>query len=166
LPPVKNEVRNYLRSIGREDAWTAMQGVVYGQRMVEARAFPGVVDFMRAMKEAGVPLYISSHRTKHPIVGEQYDLHAAARDWVRVHGVGDIIPPECIFFEVSKEEKRERIRAIGPTHFIDDLPEFLTMPGFPEDVNRILFNPQNLTKVPEGILSLASWDEIRKHLAP
>ena len=47
LPANKGGVRDYLRQIGREDDWTAMQGTVYGARMLEASAFPGVLDFFR-----------------------------------------------------------------------------------------------------------------------
>ena len=33
LPPRKNDVRDFLRSQGREDDWTMLQGYVYGPRM-------------------------------------------------------------------------------------------------------------------------------------
>src|SRR5881392_3621645 len=38
----KGAVRDYLRSIGREDDWTEMQGVGYGPRISDAEPFPGV----------------------------------------------------------------------------------------------------------------------------
>jgi len=40
LPENKGAVRDYLRTAGMEDRWTAMQGDVYGKRMNEACAFP------------------------------------------------------------------------------------------------------------------------------
>lgn len=162
IPASKTEVRNYLRKIGREDAWTAMQGVVYGKRMSEAKAFPGVVDFIRACHRASIPLFIASHRTKFPIVGEQFDLHAAAREWLRLQGIPDFIPGETIHFELTKDAKLERIKSLGPTHFIDDLPEFLTMPGFPP-AQRILFDPLGASVAEEGILPMTSWPAIQKY---
>lgn len=165
MPASKTEVRNYLRKVGREDAWTAMQGVVYGQRMTEACAFPGVVEFFRACKQMGIPTSIISHRTQHPIVGEKYDLHAAARKWLDLNGVTELVLPENIHFELTREAKRERVKAVQPTHFIDDLPEFLEMPGFPAEVRRILFDPLKTSHAGEGIESMTSWQAIREHLA-
>ena len=163
IPVSKTEVRNYLRKAGKEDLWTAMQGVVYGKRMTEAKAFPGVLDFMRACHRANIPLFIASHRTKFPIVGEMYDLHAAARDWLRLQGVPDLIPDDQIHFELTKEAKLDRINARDCTHFIDDLPEFLAMPGFPASVQRFLFNPQNAPVDLQGVVSMTSWSGIQKY---
>ena len=163
LPASKTEVRNYLRNAGKEDDWIVMQGVVYGKRMVEALAFPGVLDFMRACSVAGIPLFIASHRTRHPIVGEQFDLHAAAREWLRLQGVPDFIPEGNIHFELTKEAKLARIQAHAPTHFIDDLPEFLSMPGFPASAQRILFDPLGTSVAGDGVLPMKSWVAIQKH---
>ena len=148
VPASKTEVRNYLRNAGKEDAWTAMQGLVYGKRMPEAKAFPGVIDFIRACYRAEIPVFIASHRTKFPIVGESVDLHASALDWLRLQGIPDFIPAERIYFELTKEAKLEQIRHHAFTHFIDDLPEFLTMPAFALSTQRILFNPQDAPVAP------------------
>lgn len=40
VPINKTDVRNYLHQAGREDAWTEMQGYVYGAQMSEASPFP------------------------------------------------------------------------------------------------------------------------------
>ena len=45
LPEGKSQVRDYLRHGGKEDAWTELQGHVYGARMGEAPPFPGVIEF-------------------------------------------------------------------------------------------------------------------------
>src|SRR5271156_5545997 len=79
IPIAKTEIRNHIRATGREPEWTAMQGTVYGERIVEAKAFPGVIDFFRACNTAGIPLYIVSHKTKFSLADGGYDLHAAAR---------------------------------------------------------------------------------------
>jgi hypothetical protein len=36
-----------------------------------------------------------------------------------------------VFLEPTKADKLTRIATLGCTHFIDDLPEFLSDPGFP-----------------------------------
>src|SRR5437762_14376029 len=78
LPRDKMAVRNHLRATGREDRWTAMQGLVYGERMAEAQPFPGAREFFSACAEKLVRVAIISHRTRQPIVGNPCDLHAAA----------------------------------------------------------------------------------------
>ena len=163
LPISKTEVRDYLRKTGKEDAWTAMQGAVYGRRMAEAKPFPGVLDFIKVCHEAAIPVYIASHRTRFPIAGESFDLHAAAIDWLRSQGIQDLIPADRIYFELTKDAKLNRIKSLNVTHFIDDLPEFLSMPGFPVSTQRILFNPQNALVADPGVVSIVSWSDIRKH---
>ena len=55
-PQNKVAVRDHLRTIGKEDVWTEMQGYVYGARMEEAEAYPGVIDFFRWARAFGLPL--------------------------------------------------------------------------------------------------------------
>ena len=80
VPVNKSDVRNHLRRAGNEAAWTEVQGYVYGARMSEAAPYPGVREFFRACRHAGVRVSIISHKTKHPYLGEKYDLHEAAHN--------------------------------------------------------------------------------------
>jgi hypothetical protein len=162
LPRNKSEVRNHLRSIGKEPAWTAMQGVVYGPRILEAEPYPGVQQFFAAGKAAGAKISIVSHKTRHPIVGEPYDLHAAALSWLKKSEILQLVGKERIHLELTKHEKLQRIEALGCTHFIDDLPEFLAEPGFPSLVQRILFDPTRTLEAPAGAMIAHSWDTIRR----
>ena len=43
-PRDKVAVRDYLRSVGREDDWTLLQGIVYGTRILDAEPFEGMLD--------------------------------------------------------------------------------------------------------------------------
>lgn len=157
VPVSKNAVRDFLRAAGREPEWTAMQGVVYGARMVEAEPFPGVLEFLAAGAKHGIEMSIVSHKTRHPIVGEPYDLHAAAEAWLEKHGVFAAIPRERVHFELTKPEKLARIGTIGCTHFLDDLPELLAEPKFPSRVTRLLFDPLRVHSPAEGVTAIASW---------
>lgn len=161
----KTAVRDHLRAAGQEDRWTELQGTIYGPRMPDAPPFPGVLEFFRACRAAGVPVAIVSHRTRFPYLGERHDLHAAARDWLARHGFHDPagigLPADRVFFEEAKEAKLARIAKVGCTHFIDDLPELLAHPLFPQDVRRILFDPHGEHAVKPDIEVLASW-----HAAP
>ncbi len=163
IPQAKNAVRDYLRQIGQEDRWTELQGFVYGPGMSQARLFPGAAEFFARCGRSGREVFIISHRTRYPYLGERYDLHAAARDFLAVHGFSDragIGPGEDrIHFLESKEEKVARINELGCTHFIDDLPEFLAAPGFAPGIRKILFDPNGLHS-DEAHCRVASWAEI------
>ena len=149
VPPTaatsKTAVRDHLRSVGQEDRWTELQGIIYGPRMMDADLFPGVADFFARRRVAGTSVAIVSHRTRFPYLGERHDLHAAARDFLARHafhdqaGIG--LPADRVFFEETKEGKLARIADVGCTIFIDDPPELLADPRFPMGVRRILFDP-------------------------
>lgn len=158
LPANKTAVRDHLRSTRREHTWTAMQGEIYGTRLAEAEAFPGVLDFFACCRERGVRVAIVSHKTRHPYAGEQHDLHAAARAWLRAHG----LLGEHVYLEVTKADKLRRIAQLGCTHFIDDLPELLTEPGFPTSTHRILFDPHHVhASVPGGTV-VRRWQDMAR----
>jgi hypothetical protein len=167
-PPSKAAVRNALRAAGREDAWTELQGYTYGQRMPEAQPFPGALEFFRRCRRLGVTAYIISHRTRYPYSGERFDLHQAARDWLAAHGLHDPagigLDESRVHFELTKKDKLARIAAVGCTHFIDDLPEFLEEPGFPAGVERFLFDPNGLHADCAVATCVESWDRIARLL--
>jgi hypothetical protein len=160
--PKKNEIRNYLRKEGREDEWTLLQGFVYGNCMREVEPFPEVVVFFRQCHHLGIPVFIISHRTRHPYKGKKYDLHVAAFDWIKQQSLysdsAEIL--KNVFFELTKEEKIERIRLQHCTHFIDDLPEFLTEPAFPNDIQKILFDPLEVHPDCRIKTHVRSWSEL------
>jgi hypothetical protein len=168
VPVNKSDVRNYLRRIGNEDAWTEMQGYVYGARMAEAAPYPGVMDFFEACRAAGIRISIISHKSLHPFLGEQYDLHRAAIAWLGQQGFfGEAkigLPRDRVFFELTKAAKLERIGRCGCTHFIDDLPEFLAEAAFPANVQRILFDSNNLYAGENRFLRIRAWNEARNFL--
>lgn len=168
-PVNKVAVRDHLRNTGREDLWTEMQGYVYGARMDEALAYPGVIDFFRSALEAGHELAIVSHKTRHPFMGPSYDLHQAAMNWIYNHLVHDgkpLIPEKNVFFELTKPEKIQRIGDFACDAFIDDLPEILQFEGFPAKVERLLFDPEDhyAKGGMDGVKVFRSWDFIKDYL--
>jgi hypothetical protein len=109
--------------------------------------YPGFAGFVAAARKAGHELFIVSHKTRHPMLGPKHDLHAAARGFLAARGlVGDgasQIDPARVFFELTKQDKVARAAALRCEVFVDDLPEILAMPGFPDGMRRILFDPEN-----------------------
>jgi hypothetical protein len=143
----KNSVRDHLNGRGHKDDFTELQGYVYGARMDLVSPYPGFADFIGVAQGAGHELFIVSHKTRHPILGPKHDMHAAARGFLVDHGlIGEgaaRIDPARVFFELSKEEKVTRAVSLRCDMFIDDLPEILAMPGFPDRMRRILFDPDH-----------------------
>jgi hypothetical protein len=165
LPRSKLAVRDYLRRADNENAWTEMQGYVYGARMSEAIAYPGVIEFIKLARGNGVAMTIVSHKTKHPFRGPDYNLHDAARGWVEsflVDDVKNLIEPDQVFFEVTKEDKVARIAQCECDFYIDDLPEILLMSGFPQETASILFDPENNHGKEWVGARLDSWQGIKK----
>jgi len=168
LPANKSEVRNHLRRIGREELWTRMQGVVYGARMAEAVPYPGVREFFRSCRQRGLSVFIISHKTRRPFLGEPHDLHAAALNWLEQQGffADDQLAllRDQVFLELTKEAKLARIAACGCTHFVDDLPEFLGEAAFPGAVQRVLFDPNGMYVGENRFARAASWAEVERLL--
>lgn len=167
VPPAiavqKLAVRDFLRASGHEDAWTELQGEVYGARITEAPEFERAIEVLSSCVRRGIPVRIISHKTRYPFRGAPHDLRAAAMSWLRARGFfredGVGLRPEDVHFTDTKEQKLARIRELGCTHFVDDLPEFLESPDFPANVDRILFDPQRST--PNGdVRRVSSWAEV------
>jgi hypothetical protein len=165
----KGSVRDYLRKIGKEDHWTKLQGLVYGKYLHMAAPYPGIIDFLRFCREKGIPVYIVSHKTRHPYSGARYDLHESAYNWLKSRGFINVfdpmIPEKNIYFELTKRAKLERIEILDCTHFVDDLPEFLAETNFPEGVSRILFDPDDRHANEIGFDRTASWYDVAQLLA-
>jgi hypothetical protein len=166
--PTKGGVRDWLRAAGREDAWTALQGYIYGARMDLAEVFPDVREFMRKAAEAGCGIDIISHKTRHPYRGEKYDLHKAALGWLEAQGFFDDkslgLGRANVHLELTKDDKLARIGTLGCDSFIDDLPELLGEPAFPADTRRVLFDPNDAAPDDPAYARARSWREISKLL--
>jgi len=136
----KNDVRDYLNGSGRKDDFTELQGYVYGSRMDLVAPYAGVPEFFEAAHRAGHDVFVISHKTRTPILGPAYDMHAAARAFLKAQG---LIDERHAHFEATKENKMARAGALKVDVFIDDLPEILEHPGFPTGARGILFDPEN-----------------------
>jgi len=164
-PANKISVREYLRERDSEDQWTQLQGYVYGARMSEAEAYPGAIEFFSWARERNIQPVIVSHKTRYPFLGERYDLHDAARGWVQkilIERSPQLIDAQAVYFELTKQEKIERIAALELDYFIDDLPEILLADGFPTRTTRILFDIDS-RHADTRLVSCASWQTIQRY---
>jgi len=166
IPANKNQIRNFLRQNGQENDWIQLQGDVYGECILDATLFPGFIDFVNFCENLNISLFIVSHKTIHPYSGGKANLHDAAKRWMVHKGFFDktkiSIEPSNVYFELTKADKIERIKALRCSYFIDDLPEFLLENAFPNTTQRILFDPSNQHLTTENsIKKMTSWENIR-----
>ena len=162
LPKQKNAVRDFLRMAGVEDEWTIIQGEVYGERIKEALPFPGMLETLQKLNAQQIPINIVSHKTREPYLGPKRDLHAAAMNWLKlnriIHADAAGIKEDKVFFEVTKEDKINRIIQIGCTLYVDDLPEILEM--IPDGINKILFSPNGEEIINSNWTLIRSWNDL------
>ncbi|HYD03377.1 MAG TPA: hypothetical protein VEC16_03695 [Alphaproteobacteria bacterium] len=140
----KTDVKDFLRGTGKEDLWTELQGLTYGKHIAGAKIYEGLKDFFVFCNSNNIKLYVISHKTMYPYIGEKHNLHNAAMFWLEQNGFfenGTGITKSDVFLELTKEEKIERIKALECDYFIDDLPELLLSENFPKEIKKILFDP-------------------------
>ena len=172
VPLTKLGLRNFLRAAAREPEWTAFQGELYGPGMRYAEPFDGAIDTMQQLSAEGHDLVIISHRSRRPYAGEPHDLHAAARGWVadRLQSAGlfGAAGDEAhLLFLETRDQKLSMISQLTCDIFLDDLPEVLTAPGFPESTEAILFDPTAAPTAGDqsNIAVITAWAQLPLQLA-
>lgn len=141
----KSEVRAAIRSRpDGETDWQRLQGQVYGKYMPEALLLDGVDGFLQRCRRTGEHVFVVSHKTEYGHFDpERISLREAALAWMEARGFfatdGFGLERGDVYFEGTRAEKLERIATLGLDHFIDDLPEVLDDPDFPDGPARHLF---------------------------
>lgn len=170
LPRNKKRIRDAIRALeDGESRWRALQVHSYGPGMPEARAMQGVKEFVAACKQRGLPVRIVSHKTEFANFGTPgVNLREAALRWLQAEGFVDSdshgVGRAHIFFEGTREEKIERIRALGVTHFVDDLEETFLEKSFPAGVEQILYAPHGEDSRAGRWRAFPGWPAIHRHL--
>ena len=161
LETSKTAVRDYLREQNKEDAWTELQGMVYGKHMYLASSYQGFSEFIERMNSLGRECRIISHRTQYPVIGPHYDLHQFAWQWLSKQGYIEMwnFDEKKVFFELTIDDKLERIKSENCSVFIDDLPEFLDRPEMPKHLRPILFDPESNYQN-SRLDRASSWEQI------
>lgn len=164
----KQAVRDAIRALpDGELAWQRLQGHVYGKGIAAATMVAGVKPFLCRCRAEGCDVAVVSHKTEYGHFDpDRVNLRQAALDWMAAQGLfeGDCaILRENVFFEATRADKLKRIDALRLTHFIDDLEEVLTDPGFPPHVKRILFAEERAAAAAVYV-SFPSWPEIAEYV--
>ena len=161
LPANKIVIRDYLRNHKKDHLFTFLQGEVYGLRILEAEPAEGVIEKLRELRNKDIAMVIVSHKTKWPYAGPKYNLQQAATDWLEKYeffdkeGLG--WNKKDVYLEESKENKIRRIKKLGCTHYIDDLPEVLN--NLPEEITRIQYDTSG-KRWRDDIAVLNRWEDL------
>lgn len=164
ISSTKNDLKRYFIESGNESGWTELQGELYGPFMRYAEPFVGALESMEDMLRSGNTLVVVSHRSRFPYMGEKYDLHDAARQWLKrwmgskKDRLGRSLISEVYFLE-EKDMKLQKIREIGCDIFLDDLVSILRDPDFPRETRRALFDPNGQSCEDGQYSRVGSWDE-------
>jgi len=161
----KTQIRDRLRARGPsgEIEWQKVQARVYGPGLANAPMMEGSAEFLRRCAEDRVLLSVVSHKGRFAAQDPGgTDLREAARAWLRRRCPE--IPPERVFFEDERAAKLRRIGALGLTHFIDDLPEVLGDPDFPQEVARLWLMTESGQTRPAGLLAAGPWPVLARSL--
>ncbi len=157
----KVSVRNYLRNIEQEDAFTLMQGEVYGEKILEITPSSELIKVLKLLINDGNDLFIVSHKTKFPFLGPKYDLHAAATKWLEINQFFDKngvnFNFDNVYFEETLSKKIERITNLQCNLFIDDLPEILEK--LDKNIFGLHFNINKNLKQKE-FASISEWNQL------
>ena len=165
FPKSKILIRNFLRKNNKDELFTMIQAEVYGKRILEASPAPNVNLVIKELINLGWNVFIISHKSLYPYKGPKYDLHKSAMLWLDKNkffeddNVG--ISRDKVYFNVTKEEKINKIDTLGCDYFIDDLPEILSLIN--KNTIKILYNPENNYKYDEYII-LNKWKNLIKIL--
>lgn len=136
---------------GHDRRWQRLQAEAYGSRILEARAFPGALEFVARARREGHEVFVVSHKSERSHIDPSVRLRVWARRWIKTHGAG--LPENQVLFAPSRDEKIRAIARLGLDVFIDDLPKVLEHPRFPARTARILFHPE------------PGWDDVSRRVA-
>lgn len=141
----KQQVKQYFISRNLPDRWTELQGIVYGEKIANATVYSGVKAQIKRLLALSAELYIISHKTHYPVIGEKISLHQCALSWLIHHDlVGHCagqIKAGNVYFNQTQEDKINKIAMLSCDYFIDDLPAIFQHKNFPAKVKSIYFAP-------------------------
>ena len=161
LPADKTTIRDYLRSQGKDEQFTLLQGEVYGLRILEAEPAEGMMEALGELHQRGIPMVLVSHKTRIPYKGPSYDLRQAALSWLHKYSFFEESflnwTEGQVFFEETKSLKIERINSLQCTHYVDDLCEILE--GLKKDIEGILYDPNRLESSQQK-KKIRNWEEL------
>ena len=144
----KLSVKKFLEENDRSKEFTNIQGLVYGNEIIKAKPSKNILYFLdKLFGIPGIQIYIISHKTKFPYIGEKINLREAANKWIDLYlnkEERSYFSSKNVFYESTIEDKIERIQSLKCNYFFDDLPKIIEL--LPQEINGILYDPNDKYK--------------------
>ena len=156
----KSQIKEKLTKID-ENLWTKLQGEIYGKYINYAKIFPGFVKFINFLNKNNINFKIISHKTKYPYIGQKYNLHTSAINYLKSNLSTNLKLGKNLFFESTLKKKIIRIKKENCDIFIDDLEKVFLDKSFPTSTIKILYKNRNLIR---NVKNIESWEKIRTFL--
>jgi len=170
IPENKKLIRDTIRGLPEgERLWQRLQANIYGKLVYRAEFISGAGAFLNRCHAQKVRCSIVSHKTEFVTSDKgKVNLREAALGWMTTHkffepdGLG--FSRDQVFFESTRKEKIARIRALGCTHFIDDLEEVFLEESFPAEIEKILYDPHRQHGQNGRMTVFHDWNDIEHHI--
>ena len=160
----KNSVKEYFLARDEEHRWTELQGIVYGKTIAHAKAYSQVVECLKHWLSNGHQLFIISHKTRYPIIGDKLDFHLAALNWLDenffCHLDSEKFTPQQVSFNPTIDAKVNSIAHHDCDVFIDDLEKIFSHQDFPANTRKILFSPNRVQQIASDVIQIDSWQAL------
>ncbi len=151
-----------------EQDWMRLQGQVYGRHIDSAALNAGVADCIRDLRRRGARISIISHKTRRGHFDDAVSLWDAARGWLERQGFfsteGFGLDPADLHFLETRDAKVAMIAEVGCAAFVDDLPEVLRHPAFPQATVGLWYAAERPASDGEGLAAYRSWADIGKKI--
>ena len=141
----KTQIRDFVKQNYGNTKWVEIQKNVYGNRIKNAKVFPGFKRFLLRSFLNGCELVICSHKTEFPLGSDsdEVNLREEAKNFLiqqKIIGTSSIqVSCENIFFSNSIDEKINSIKINDLDYFIDDLSSILSHIKFPQTTIGVQF---------------------------
>jgi hypothetical protein len=161
FPKNKIKIREFLNDNKKDKLFTKLQAEAYGKKISRAHIYEGFREFISSLDKTKTAVFIVSHKTKYPVIGEKVNLHEKAIQFLKKEQIIDdiIIKEKNIFFEDTIENKINRINKLNLDLFIDDLPRVLKNKDFSKSTKKILIDYEGLHNEYSGFI-VNKWSEI------
>jgi hypothetical protein len=168
----KRQIRDAIQALPDGNLqWQKLQAVVYGPRMKHARLMEGAQTFLESCRRQDISITIVSHKSAHYEFDDtDTNFQQAAMEWMEQENffkaTGFGLSKNDVCFENTRQEKIQKIKSSGCTHFIDDLPEIFLEGSFPEMTEKILFGPHLEQVNKQDVQLMTNWKEITHYFFP
>ena len=78
----KENIKKIIINKFSEKKWTEIQSIVYSQKMLQAKIFPGFINKIKKLSKY-CEIFIVSHKTVWPIYGKKINLHNKTKQFLK-----------------------------------------------------------------------------------